>query len=228
MPGLRESRMKRASDYILAHLDESKEEQAIGAGVSVSLIGLARAALIKDGKLAPSRKGETGVLLPEPGTGTEQASAAPVAPVSPVRTPAGMLDHQAMQAMADMIDQFADENGEIDDAKVHKKLLRQCLTFAFNPGLHPDTRMSASQMWSKLRDQAKSHALGPGKPLTYEDGVLRLADMMKAAGSKMTLDAINRAFDVQETPNAKANDEAPTTVGTAQAPGTVGHTGTVP
>jgi hypothetical protein len=106
-----------------------------------------------------------------------------------------MLDTAAMRAIADMADI---ENLDLDDADVHKRLLKQCIRFAFDPNLHPDTRMSASTMWAKLKDLQKARDLGPGKPMTFETAVSRMCDLMQAAGPEITLAAVNAAFDVKD------------------------------
>jgi hypothetical protein len=233
MPSLRQVRLERAKSYILDHPDESKEQQALGCDVSTSLVALARAALIRDGLLAPSRKNQpqTSTSLAKKFRGA--ASDTPHAPGDrsspdgdpvgerPPETPskpAGMLDHAAMTAMADMI--AVTDGPEMDDAEVHRRLLRQSLTFAFDSKLHPDTRMSASQLWAKLKEQTKSRNLGPGAPVSFESGVSRLSELMVACGPTMTLAAVNSAFDVKETANGKAaDDQAATAGGTTQAPG---------
>ena len=105
MSGLRELKTQQAREWVLAHPDQSKAEQAKGAGVSGTLIGQVRAQLIVDGLLQPSRKQPPPVSKP-----TE------VSP--PVTKPPTMLDHEAMQALADMIS-LADSG---DDDEVMRRL----------------------------------------------------------------------------------------------------------
>lgn len=188
----RESKMERAEAYVLAHPDESKQEQAAGAKVSHTMIAIVRKRLILKGKLQPSRKDPTRY----PRRPRAQEPAVEASPA--ISKPAAMLDHQAMTAMGDMID-AVEGLDDLTDDDVHKRLLKQCLTFAFNSKLHPDTRMSASQMWAKLRDQAKSKDLGPGVPLLFEDAVERARDLMVAMGPEITLAAVNLAFTVKES-----------------------------
>jgi hypothetical protein len=231
MPGLRQVRYERAKAYILAHPDESKEQQALGCEVSTSLVALARAELIRDGKLAPSRKNQPqsstslakkfrGAASDTPHAPADRSSAEgdPVGerpPETPGK-PAGMLDHAAMTAMADMIEKI----DAMDDDEVYRRLLKQSIAFAFDVNLHPDTRMSASQMWAKLRDQAKSKNLGPGPPVNFESGVARLADLFEACGAPMVLAAVNVAFNVKESTDGEAaDDQAAPAGGTAPAAG---------
>lgn len=230
MSGIYKAKFQRAKEYISAHPDETKEAQAKACFVSTRLIALARVELIKEGVLPPARKTEPEpsplavprkkakrpptVPAPRASSSTEEDVASPS-----VTPPPSMLDHDAMTAMADMIDELDD----LDDEDVHKRLLRQCLTFAFNPKLHPDTRMSASQMWAKLRDQAKTKDLGPGIPLTFEAAVERMRDLMVAAGTQITLAAVHAAFKVEPENGTQTNEQAPPPVGTTEAPSTDGH-----
>ncbi len=221
MGGLRQMKVDRARDYILAHPDETKLMQALGAKCSTTMIAQVRAQLIIEGKLAPSRK-KTAEPKP-PALPVEEPLAAAGTPPAP-RKPAGLLDHEAMQAMADMIDKLAD----LDDEEIHKRLLKQCIQFAFDPRLHPDTRMSASQMWAKLRDQAKAKDLGPGAPVTFEEGVERMRDLMVACGAPMTLAAVNAAFTVEDSHDETTDDQAASPVGTTEVAGPAGHAGDSP
>jgi hypothetical protein len=222
---MREVRYRKAREYVLSHPDESKRQQAKGAEVSEPTIARIRAELIKEGLFAPSRKDTQprgNRVTPPPLVFKDEPTiveARRMAPPRPTRyTPEGLLDAEAMATIADLAEQME----EADDETVHKKLLRQCLTFAFDPKLHPDTRMSASQMWAKLRDLLKAKDLGPGKPVDFEAGTLRLADLMSACGPQMTLAAVKIAFDTKEAPGGQ-----PTLApgGATEAPGETGHAG---
>lgn len=206
MSSLRQAKLERAKQYVLDHPDESKAYQAVGAGVSVALIAIARAELIRDGVVSPSRKPNFKSLpTPIPRDLAPNPTGLADAFTGAVSKPAGMLDHTAMTAMADMLD--AIEDGTMDETEVHRRLLRQCIRFAFDPGLHPDTRMSASQMWAKLRDMAKAHNLGPGVPLTRDAARARMADLMTALGPEDTLAAVHAAFEVKESADDQAQDD---------------------
>jgi hypothetical protein len=191
--------IEKAKEYILAHPDESKMEQAVATGFGDRTIARARAELVYEGKLAPSRKKVAPAKdapSPPASVAPEAEPAGPPAPESTAPGPAptgGLLDNLAMQQLANLIDTAASEE---DDTTVHKRLLKQCLLFAFDTRLHPDTRMSASQMWSKLRDQSKARELGPGKPKTRADAVVRLRDMNAAVGVSIWFEAGIAAFGV--------------------------------
>ena len=199
-----QSQGARARTYILAHKDQSKFEQAMGSGVSQAVIARMRARLVAEGLLPPARKA--------PPTPVPRRSAMPDG--EPLAKPPTMLDHEAMTALAEMID-----TDDLDDDEVHRRLLKQCLQFAFNPKLHPDTRMSASQMWGKFRDQGRARDLGPGIPVTFEDGVIRLSDMMQACGPKMTVAAVKVAFDTEGGADGQPDHQAALAGGPAEAPG---------
>lgn len=184
--------VEKAKVYILAHPDESKIVQSVGSGFSDSTIARARAELIHEGKLAPSRKKEAPPkVAPSP---PKAETIAPPKSESTATEPApsdSLLDHSAMQALADMIDVTSSEE---DDVLTRKRLIKQCLTFAIDPRLHPDTRMSATQMWDKLTAQSKARELGPGKPKTRADAVARLSDLNAAVGLSIWLEAGVNAF----------------------------------
>lgn len=179
----------RAKVYILAHPDESRLQQSVATGISTASIARARAELVHEGKLAASRKQRP----VQPAAPPSAPSVEPTAPPAPV---GGLVDSIAMRTLADMIDTVSDEE---DDAVTHRRLLRQCLMFAFDTTLHADTRMSASQMWSKLKDQTKARELGPGAPKTFAAVVDRLYDLMDACGAEAVLEAVNRFLSTRPT-----------------------------
>lgn len=209
--GLLAHRLEQAKIYVLAHPDESKLQQVVGSGYSDGTIAKARAILVAEGKLPKDRKKQS---TPVPQTVTT------VGPEVRAATPdQGLRDHEAMKALADMIEQLE----EMDDAAIQKKLAKQALAFAFNQSLHPDTRMSASQMYYKLRDMSKAKDLGPGNPVTFADGVARLADLFRACGPEMVMAGVNEAFTVKEPANGETNDEAKSAGGSSQETGSPGH-----
>lgn len=188
----------RAREYILAHLDETKVQQAIGAGVNETTIARVRARLIREGLLPASRKGAQSPAA-EASTSPAELETAPTRPATPSKplrgNPSGAFDHDAMVSLAAMVDEMV-ESG--DDETIQKRLIKQCLTFAFNPTLHPDTRMSASQMWEKLRSRAQQRALGPGKPKTRADVIARYRDITAALPPDIVLEVINDLYTAKE------------------------------
>ena len=227
------ARLAQARNYIIAHPLESKSQMVLGSGLSESTIARARRALVSEGLIPEPRNAQPRGPLPrrpEPEVHSataevkpaSEAVAPPAEPKKSAKSGPGLLDHEALKALADMVDKAIDSG---DDESIQKKLAKQALTFAFRTDLHPDTRMSASQMYYKLRDMGKAKDLGPGKPQTYEDGVARLTEMHIACGPQMVLDAVHRAFTVKEAPGGETPvDQAPLASGTAEAPGEAGHT----
>jgi len=180
-----QTRKERAREYILAHKDESIKEQAMGADCSEPLISLVRRELVAEGLLTVGRSTRKTAPAPKP--------TAPL--VESPTPPAQMLDHTAMQAIADMA---ALTDDKATDEQVSSAMLKQCIRFAFDPNLHPDTRMSASQMWAKLKERQREKQLGPRAPMTFEAASRRMADLMIAAGAKVTTAAIHLAFEVSD------------------------------
>ena len=214
------SSIERAKEYILAHKDESKEEQSLGSGLSDRTISRARAELIYEKKLAPSRKNKPKIKKVVKFVHVEQAAPVPKSPspAEPAPPSSGsLLDSEAMKALSDLIDEAAEES---DDAVVHKRLLKQCLMFAFDTRLHPDTRMSASQMWSKLKDQTKARELGPGKPKTRTEAIKRVSDILTAVGPEITMSAVEMSFNVIQKEPTDAGEVPTDTPEVTQAPPT--------
>lgn len=199
-------RLQQAKAFVLANPEMSKRQQVAATGLSETTVARARRELVAEGRLALPRNAlAVPPYMPQPldpdAIASEQPREDP--PILSVRKsdaqkrklPPTMLDHEAMIKLAEMVE-VAVESG--DDELIQKTLIKQCIRFALDPSLHPDTRLSASTMWGKLRDMGKSKDIGPGKPKTYEAAVLRLVDMLLACGPEMTIDAVNRAFTVKE------------------------------
>jgi hypothetical protein len=209
------AKLQRAREYILAHKDESKSQQILGTGLSEGTISTARRDLVAEGKLPPDRKITKTKL-------TEKAAEVP-APLLPQTTAEGMpqggdtvRDSAAMFRIAEMIDESVDKG---NDADVVKLLLRQALKFATDPDLHPDTRMSASQMWHKLKDMTRAKDLGPGVPKTRADAVARVRDVLITVGPEITVEAVHAAFEIKGPSDegnvpAKYGEATPSATGT--------------
>lgn len=221
MGGMREATLQKTIAYILAHPDASKSEVVSGAKVSDNTVARARRILIEKGLIPESRKKDpvlpTVEMFPE-----EPPFAAAQAPEPPATAHAdlGMLDHAAMIAMASMVTQAE----ELTDEEVQRRLMRQAQLFAFNPTLHPDTRMSASTLWAKLRDMKKDEAIGPGKPMTLLEAVRRTKDVLLAVGQVVSALAVKEAFYADQAPDV----QAPSPLGAEEAPGASRHDGDPP
>lgn len=217
MPESENPKHKRARAWVLAHPTDSKEMQAVGARCSTAMIAMVRRELVAEGLITRSRK----AIKPPEGSPkgyvalVEPDETTPTVPVAP----ASVLDHEAMKTLAGITDL-----DDLDDDAIYRRMLKQCVRFTFDPNLHPDTRMSASQMYHKLKAMAKEKDLGPGVPVTRIDVRNRLADLMRACGADVTLEAINIAFDVKEEPLAQeTHDQAEAPGGIEGAPGPTGH-----
>jgi len=200
--GLRAYRFQQAREFILAHPAWSKSRIALATGLADSTIARARRELVAEGKLEPARNQPP--TLTAPASHVAAAEAGEVEPAepekpSPKQRGGTVLDHEAMLALANMVDGVVDSG---DDELVQKMLIKQCIVFALRTDLHPDTRMSASQMWNKLRDMAKKKDLGPGKPKTQADAIARLKDMDTAVGLDLALAAMIESFGFTVLANA--------------------------
>ncbi len=220
------ARLRQARVYLLANPHASKSQAVMATGLSDSTIARARRDLVDEGILAPARNAPVEPVSPPEPVAAQPTEGAPSEDKSrPVKSTAkgnATPDHEAMRTLAEMVDTAVNSG---DDESIQKMLLKQCLVFAFRPDLHPDTRMTASQMWGKLRDMAKAKDLGPGKPKTRVDAVLRLRDMLIAAGSEITIEAVHLAFDVKEAPDVQATgNEAVPPSGPPQDASPPGHT----
>lgn len=195
----------RAKKYILEHPDQTKAQQAVALRVSTSTIARARAQLVDEGFRPPSRKTSKATV---PGSSAHPPARSPVeesgqqlSPQAPAHT---TLDHAALSALVEMTEMDLD----LSDEEIMKRLLKQCLMFAFDARLHPDTRMSASNMWAKFKEQKQQKAHGPGAPVDFAQAVEWTADILIAVGPSVSIAAINKAFDVKESPDA-GKQEAP-------------------
>lgn len=185
------------SEY-LHHPDASIAEVAQATGVAVRTVARARAALVAEGLLPAGRNAAVsaadaltmtaaGLHLPlEPAPRAEAPAAAPPPPAH------STIDGEAMRKLGEMMDEIADE----DDDKTRERMLRQVKRFAFDPDLHPDTRMSASTLWAKLSDMKRAKDLGPGVPMTFDAAVSRATDFLLACGIKVAVAAFCRAFNI--------------------------------
>lgn len=212
----------------LRHPDSSISQVAKATGVGIRTVARAREALVREGLLPQGRNAETGAELaaithavrrkpirPErtgandPSQRASEGANDPIVPAAPddKRTASAAspsapstVDGEALRTMNQMLDDLADE----DDDVTRKRMLKQFKRFAFDPLLHPETRMQASQGWTKLHEMARQKDLGPGKPLTYEAARARGIDFFKALGLKLATDCFLSAFPELTPPASEA------------------------
>lgn len=180
--GMREYRKGQAKAYFLQHPEASIKEALTtlnGRGVNVSerTVAQARSELAQKG------------LLP---SGRNATAPPPAEPLLVVKDT--VIDDPTMKALAtgDMSDVL-----DLDDEEIRKKLLRGVIKIALTPGTHPDTQLSATTVWSKLKDMARVAELGPGKPVDRKTAVARLSDLDTACGLDIAIDALLTAFTPQ-------------------------------
>lgn len=216
-----------AKDYYLRHPDASINDVCKATDVPLRTVARARADLVAKGLLAPGRNAsdsaaEAAALAvasrvapaepdavptsEEPAPTSEEPANLSVTEGRPGKKPA-TLDDEALRSIDKMLDELSSEE---DNEVVRKKMLKQVQRFAFDPRLHPDTRMSASQLWAKLIDLARGKSLGPGKPLTLVEAISRATDFCKAAGAKVMVPAFYAAFDLPVEPASSTPAVEPT------------------
>lgn len=189
-----------ARKYYLLHPDASINDVAVALAINHRTVSRVRKILVAEGMLEPGRGRKPSLDL------IEKAESAPSAPVTesakePIKVDTtGLLDHKAMKKLATIENTIDDD---VDDEETRKRMIREVRRIAFDTEKHPDTRMSATQLWVKLKDMAKDHTLGPGKPLTYADALARATDFLRAIGAKMAIEAMYAAFEV-EAPSGEA------------------------
>lgn len=193
---------KQAMQYLREHPDASIADTARALGLGTRTVAYARKILVEQKVLPPYQRGtlETG----------DEATATPETPSSSVETPASspkkspgtMLDAKALEELSGMLDRIEENE---DDIESQKLMLRQVKRMAFDLRLHPDTRMSAMQLWTKLRDTVTSRILGPGKPLTREAALDRLVMLFEAVGPLLAVEAMNKAFGITDEGQAPTN-----------------------
>lgn len=154
------------------------------------LVAYVRAELVKAGKIPGGRRASLPTELAEALLVTEpdpqDGSPRPTTPRSPA-PPALPSSPSELIALAE---DFTDE----DDETTRKELLKKVRAIALDPGMHPDTVLSAAQAYIKLKDAVRAKSLGPGKPMTREAAVKRLTNLLVAVGPNIALTAFEHAF----------------------------------
>ena len=169
-------------------------------GASPRNIYYVKSALRRQGKLSPGRRS------PAPKTLNISVS-------QPI------LDDDTLRAMA-MNPNLAEDYGT--EVEIQTKLLREVQKIAFDTTLSPDTRLSASQIWVKLKDIARSKDLGPGPPRSEEEIVERLIRIMQGVGPQLVVKSLERAFKkgpVDEKPSNKQETSPPGASDPPDSPG---------
>ena len=85
-------------------------------------------------------------------------------------------------------------NDDDDDEATRKMLLAKVRAIALDPDTHNDTAISAAQAFIKLKDAVRAKTLGPGKPVTRENAVERLTNLLTAVGPAIAMTAFERAY----------------------------------
>jgi len=124
-----------------------------------------------------------------------------------------MMDGETLRAIAantDLVDDL------VDEAATRDKLLRQVQRMALDPMLPADLRLSATQVWVKVKDIARTKDLGPGPPRTEEEILARLTRLLQAVGPKIALKALNMVFGKGETDEKASSQPSVSSEGTSE------------
>jgi hypothetical protein len=204
MAGMRAAKLGKATAWFLQNPNASITDAAMALpAISERTCAQARSNLAAKGLLIPGRNRfeASGRERKAPDEQRTVPTADPPIPVplGPDRAlalPDGtLLDDANMRALADPNSGFLADL-DLDDEETRKKLLREVKRIAFDVEAHPDTRLSATQVWLKLKDMAKTRELGPGVPLTREAAVTRLKDLISAVGLELAVEALLLAFGI--------------------------------
>jgi len=210
-----------AKNAIIKTPDATDYEIAKKTGVSPRTVASARADLIVEGVLQPNRR------VPEP---TKIEISQKIDEIKPAEATDQPLTEESEKQMLggktlrEIVDVEVDEDLE-NDEETRKKLLRIIKNIAFNQRTHPDTRITAIQAWTKLRDIARTKELGPGLPLSEEDVLNRLTRIYRAVGPKLAIKALEMTFQIEKDSNASqtSNQQDSTPIGTTEAPIEAGY-----
>jgi len=169
-------------------------------GVSERTIAQARSELVEQGLMAPGRNRDSVKPAREP------IPAPDIRPSEePDEAPEGgnrLLDDDEFVKVAKG-DLDLDDLDDLDDEETRKRLLREVKKLAFGADTHPDTKLSATQVWLKLKDMAKAKDLGPGRPLTRAVALQRLTSLHAATlDVSLVIEAALGAFGPKPLVNA--------------------------
>lgn len=191
--------------------------------ISRPTVSLIRRYLRERHLIPPSRRGRNTLGKVEPIlAGHLTAASADPVPAPPQESAAPFPSITGEELLSIGVPEFTDEN----DEETRKRLLSRCRAIALDPDMHPDTVLSASQVYIKLKDAVRAKSLGPGRPVTHEDAVARLASLMHACGPIIVHEAITSAFggtnaakSSGSTVAVHSSDPTPEALGPARAPG---------
>lgn len=186
------------------------KEVAAACQVSLRLAWQARQQMVIEGVCKPNKR--AGVSLEAPGLSTQL--------IPPSLPAGGLLDGEQLAQLAAGDTTSVDET----DSETRTRMLYELRAIAFNPATYVDTRVTAMKAWFALKDVVSAKDLGPGKPKTFEDAVLRLCNILTACGATISIEAMQRAFVRKGTGDATTeNNETTVTVGPQETALSSGH-----
>lgn len=195
-------------DFIQNNPNASNEDVSKAVMVSESLASKVRTELRNAGLVKP--------LAADKRSKPVQPQAAPKAPEGI----AVSTEDVTLVGTKQLLDLVAAEEKALHRGLTVPEQEKLLIKFAYDQEQSLATRMAAMDKYNKLQsDQGSRDALGPGKPLTEEDMVLRLSFLNKAAGFTVAVKAFEKAFkkgpaNEGQVP-AEPSETAPSPTGTA-------------
>ena len=200
MAGIRQYRkgetMAAAKAFFLQFPEASiREAKARLVGISERTIAQARSELAADGLMTPGRNRKPREPIPTPDyRQPDEVDSPDSTPEGGSPPKSGLLTDDEFIAVAKGKLEL-DDLDDLDDEETRKRLLREVKKLAFGPDTHPDTKLSATQVWLKLKDMAKAKDLGPGRPLTRAVALARLTSLHTAIlDAKLVVEAALAAY----------------------------------
>lgn len=214
------SKTEACKRYLLDHSDATNPEVKEAVGCESRNVNAARAELEKEGflqknsnnraKFTKHRLKKSGLTRPPEILRNLSGNA--------LRTEAEVLSSFSPVATSDLYKLLeSGEDPDIDDEKTRVAMLKQLRLMSFDASLHQSIRMSAMDLYNKLKETARGQTIGPGRPLTHADALDRLCLLFKAVGATLVLEATAKAFALVEgEQNGQENptDQTPIREGT--------------
>jgi len=193
------TRRELATAYLLAHPEEKDIDVMKALQCNATTVSRARRDLVSKGLISPLTVRKYVKRTPPPlKLPTYQEENEVVGAPSE-----GVLVKPSSLSTPDITKILDIDIDNIPDEETRKKMLREVRTLAFGVNTNSDTKLSAIQLWVKIKDSTQAKELGPGPPMTKEAAVTRLSDLMTACGLEIVTLAYMKSFP----PQAEVTDE---------------------
>jgi hypothetical protein len=206
------SKVEKVKNYLLEFPNATKEEVMSETGASKRTYNTARAELIKTG-IAPPSWVNTKKFIPHKYKPQVIESVPNLVVTRGRHEKISLEDTIAPFAPLATVDLYklldAGEDPDIDDEKTRVAMLKQLRLMSFDASLHQSIRMSAMDLYNKLKETARGQTIGPGKPLNHAEALDRLCLLFKAVGATLVLEATAKVFALLGEPDGPTTQEHP-------------------